>query len=368
MKAKHMAAMRADRNAATLPAKCRLLAAVAILLLAPAAANAADPGASQAAGKNAPVTLEKISGSSVKRVTLSAKAAERLGIETGTVSEQSLIRKQMVSGLITGPVDKQSEQKPGGGTFGGFGQTEVAPVPTAPAPAKPGGGSASFGKVAVVAPAPPAALQKPGGGFAGFGKAIAAPVPQPVPTLIPVAGAPASPAASTLAASAPKVNAPIAGDAWVQVTLSPGELERLMKDQPARLLALSTRDKFASELFAQPSGMAPVEDTKRSMLTLYYVVPGKDHGLMLNSRVRVELQHSGNEEKQKVVPYSAVYYDGKGAAWVYVNTKPLTYERQRIEVERVVGDLAVLSGGPPIGTPIVTVGASMLFGAEIFGK
>ena len=35
---------------------------------------------------------------------------------------------------------------------------------------------------------------------------------------------------------------------------------------------------------------------------------------------------------------------------------------------RVIGDLAVLSDGPAIGTDIVTVGASMLFGAEVFGK
>ncbi len=347
MKTTFMAALRTDRNAAAFPAKRMLLAATAVLLLAPAAVNAADPGASQATGKNPAVTLEKISGSGVKRVTLSAKAAERLGIETGTVSEQSLIRKQMVSGLIIGPVDKQPEKKPGGGTFGGFGQAVFAPVPTAPAPA---------------------ALQKPSGGFVVVGKAIAAPATQSVPALIPVAAALASPAASTLAASPPTANAPLAGDAWVQVTLTQGEWERLTKEQPARLLALSTRDKFATEILAQPSGMAPLEDTKRTMLTLYYVVPGKDHGLTMNSRVRVELQHSGNEEKHRVVPYSAVYYDGKGDPWVYVNTKTLTYERQRINVAVIVGDLAVLSDGPPIGTPIVTVGSSLLFGAEVFGK
>jgi len=46
----------------------------------------------------------------------------------------------------------------------------------------------------------------------------------------------------------------------------------------------------------------------------------------------------------------------------------LTYQRQRIGVERIVGDLAVLSEGPAVGTPIVTVGAAMLYGAEIFKK
>ncbi|MEP6587949.1 MAG: hypothetical protein ABJA84_04215 [Polaromonas sp.] len=333
MKAKLMAAAKADRNAAR-PDPCRLLAAVALLWLALAAANAAAPGGLPAAGKNAAVTLEPISGSSVKRVTLSARAAERLGIETGKVSEQSLIRRQMVGGLITLPVGRQPAPTPGSGTFGGFAQAGAGALPVSPV---------GLQKFAAVLPAQ-----------------------QTVSAL--VAGAPGGAARADAAASPPTTNVPIVGEAWVQVSLSPGELERLTKEQPARLLALSTRDKFASELLAQPSGMAPVEDAKRSMLTLYYVVPGKDHGLMLNSRVRVELQYSGNEEKQKVVPYSAVYYDGKGAAWVYVNTQALTYERQRIEVERVAGDLAVLSGGPPIGTPIVTVGAPLLFGAEIFGK
>ncbi len=76
----------------------------------------------------------------------------------------------------------------------------------------------------------------------------------------------------------------------------------------------------------------------------------------------------GVEEKQKVVPYSAVYYDGKGTPWVYVTGKPLVYERQRVAIERVAGDLAVLSEGPAVGTAVVSVGASMLFGTEIFGK
>jgi hypothetical protein len=77
---------------------------------------------------------------------------------------------------------------------------------------------------------------------------------------------------------------------------------------------------------------------------------------------------AGSEDKQKVVPYSAVYYDAKGAPWVYVTPKPLTYERQRVAVDRVVGDVAILSEGPPAGTPVVSVGAALLYGAEIFKK
>jgi hypothetical protein len=257
----------------------------------------AGPESSGPAGKKA-VKLEPIAGSSAKRVILTPKAAERLGIQTGKVSEETIARKQMVAGLVIPPVDSQPQPRQTGGIFGGFAQ--------------------------VAAPASP-------------------------PPVV----------AKTL---------PADDEAWLQVTLSPAEWERLAKDKPARVLPLATRDKFGNEIFARPSGMPPIEDAKRSMLNVYYVVPGKDSGLALNKRMRVELALNGNDVKHKVVPYGSVYYDAKGAPWVYVNTAPLTYERQRIGVSRIEGDLALLTEGPPLGTPVVTVGAALLYGAEIFGK
>jgi hypothetical protein len=310
--------INADCYAQALFRRCVASAAVATLLLAPANAVGADPAGSASAGKSRAVTLESIPGSTVKRIVLTPKAAERLGIETGNVSEQLIVRKEMIGGLIIRPLPKQLETKSAGG---------VAPVPVATAP-KPAGGL--FGGFAQPAPAQ-------------------APSPVPVPASLPV-------------------TPPAAGEAWVLVTMSQGEWDRLAKDKPVRLVPLTTRQKLVKEVLAQPSGMEPLEDTKRSMLRLYYVVPGADHGLTLNQRMRVEVQLTGSDERQKVVPYSAVYYDAKGAAWIYLNPKPLTYERQKIGVERIVGDVAVLSEGPPVETPVVTVGAALLFGAEIFGK
>jgi len=309
MKVEYRVTMRADRSGGTLHGVFVALIAVAALFLAPAAVLAAGPGGSGPAGKSPAVTLESIPGSTAKRVILTAKAAERLGIETGKVGEERVVRKQMVSGLVIPPMEKQPKTKPAGGVFGGFGRGAAASVP----------------------------------------QPVAAPVPAPP-------------------AVAPRAISPSAGDVWVLVTLSPAEWDRLAKDKPARLLPLDTRDKLKKEVLAQPSGNEPLEDMKRSMLSLYYVVRGKDHGLTVNNRVRVELQLSGSNEKQKVVPYGAVHYDAKGDAWVYVNTKPLVFERRRVRVERVVGDLAVLSDGPPVGTQVVTVGASLLHGAEIFRK
>ncbi len=49
-------------------------------------------------------------------------------------------------------------------------------------------------------------------------------------------------------------------------------------------------------------------------------------------------------------------------------TAPLVFERQRIDVERIAGERALLHDGPAVGTTVVTVGAAMLFGTEVFGK
>jgi hypothetical protein len=309
MKVESMFTMKADRIGNAFHGVLIASAAVAMLFLGPAAGRAADPGGPKPVGKSPAVTFESIPGSTAKRVILTAKAAERLGIETGKVGEKRVVLKQMVSGLVIPPMEKQPTPKPPGGVFGGFGRVAAASATQA---------------VAAATPAPPRVT--------------------------------------------PRSTSPTAGDVWVLVSLSPAEWDRLAKNKPARLLPLATRDASGKGVFARPSGMEPLEDMRRAMLSLYYVVPGKDHGLTVNERMRVELQLSGSNDKKKVVAYGAVYYDAKGDAWVYVNTKPLVFERRRVGVERVVGDLAVLSDGPPVGTPVVTVGAALLYGTEIFGK
>jgi len=327
MKVESMITIKADRIGGTFHGAFVALAAAATLFLAPAAAHAADPGGAGPVGKSPAVTLESIPGSTAKRVILTAKSAERLGIETVKVGEKPIVLKQMVSGLVIPPMEKRPAPKPSAGVFGGIVRGGAAPALS-------------------------------GGVFGGFGRVASA------------ASATHSVAAAELAPPrvVPRSTSPAASEVWVLVTLSPAEWDRLAKDKPGRLLPLDTRDKLKSEVWAQPSGIPPLEDMKRSMLSLYYVVPGKDHGLTVNNLMRVELQLSGGNEKKMVVPYSAVYYDAKGDAWVYVNTKPLVFERRRVGVERVVGDLAVLSDGPPVGTPVVIVGAPLLYGTEIFGK
>jgi hypothetical protein len=73
---------------------------------------------------------------------------------------------------------------------------------------------------------------------------------------------------------------------------------------------------------------------------------------------------AGASVTRSVIPYGAVMYDTKGETWTFTNPQPLVFVRQSIVVENVKGDRAILSEGPPVGTIVVTVGATELMGAE----
>jgi hypothetical protein len=64
------------------------------------------------------------------------------------------------------------------------------------------------------------------------------------------------------------------------------------------------------------------------------------------------------------IPYAALVYDKAGKTWVYTNPEGRDYVRQEIEVQRIEGDMAFLSSGPPVGTAVVTVGTAELWGVE----
>ena len=74
---------------------------------------------------------------------------------------------------------------------------------------------------------------------------------------------------------------------------------------------------------------------------------------------------SSTSGAETVIPYGAVIYDPSGGTWAYTETGPLTYVRAEIVVQRIVGDRVLLRDGPVVGTPVVTVGATELYGAEV---
>lgn len=81
-------------------------------------------------------------------------------------------------------------------------------------------------------------------------------------------------------------------------------------------------------------------------------------------RLGLTMAPVGGQPGAETVPYGAVLYDGHGKPWVYVQSRPLTYRRRSIAVANVDGNTAILSSGPPVGTPVVTRGVAELFGAE----
>ncbi len=64
------------------------------------------------------------------------------------------------------------------------------------------------------------------------------------------------------------------------------------------------------------------------------------------------------------IPYSAVLYAPDGVTWIYVSPEPLTYTRELVVIDRIDGQLAVLSDGPAVDTQVVTVGVAELYGTE----
>lgn len=85
---------------------------------------------------------------------------------------------------------------------------------------------------------------------------------------------------------------------------------------------------------------------------------------------RLDIQTADARDEQiggtarRVIPYSAVLYDENGNAWTYTSPEALVYVRQAVTIERIEGDLAILTEGPAAGTKVVSVGGAMLYGTE----
>ena len=76
-------------------------------------------------------------------------------------------------------------------------------------------------------------------------------------------------------------------------------------------------------------------------------------------------EHRTGARTNIVIPYAALLYDENGRTWTFTNPAPGTFVRQPVTVDRIFGDLALLSDGPPEGVMVVTVGAAELLGAEL---
>jgi hypothetical protein len=81
-------------------------------------------------------------------------------------------------------------------------------------------------------------------------------------------------------------------------------------------------------------------------------------------RVGLKTAQIRQDGQETVIPYDAVIYGADGKTYTYTAPEPLTYVRQGISIDHVVGDSVTLHDGPPVGTEVVTVGAAEVYGTE----
>jgi hypothetical protein len=113
---------------------------------------------------------------------------------------------------------------------------------------------------------------------------------------------------------------------------------------------------------ADDSGPAKVEHLKGAEPARVTLAESAAKRLGIQTAV-IESASDGGKS-MSAVPYAAVLYDTGGDTWMYINTSPLVYVRHHITVDHMNGDQAVLADGPAVGTKVVIVGASELYGSE----
>jgi hypothetical protein len=119
-----------------------------------------------------------------------------------------------------------------------------------------------------------------------------------------------------------------------------------------QLAVLKPKDQFAIERQA---------GTELVRLRLEAGVPER---LQLKLRSVAAFGAPGAGVGSRALPYPALLYKPDGSTFVYTNPEPGVYVHQPVTVDRVDGEVAVISAGPDTGTPVVTDGAAELMGME----
>jgi len=119
-----------------------------------------------------------------------------------------------------------------------------------------------------------------------------------------------------------------------------------------------------SESEATGDGPATLEPVPGSDVQRVVLTPRAIERLDIQTAEVAEEAAPGSAAPVKVIPYAAVVYDANGDTWAYTTPEPRAYQRTPITVAQIDGERALLSEGPDVGTPVVTVGTAELFGVE----
>jgi hypothetical protein len=106
----------------------------------------------------------------------------------------------------------------------------------------------------------------------------------------------------------------------------------------------------------RPAEIEEIEDSDATRVTLTADAA---------ARIGLELASAQRNGEYITIPYAALIYDDDGEAWVFEADAELTFIRTGVVVDRVEGDVAWLSEGLSHADPVVTAGATELYGAEL---
>jgi len=149
---------------------------------------------------------------------------------------------------------------------------------------------------------------------------------------------------------------------WIKVPVYVGYLTAIDLQKPARVHDLADFAGAKTQT-AEPVAAPFSADPESATADLFYELSNKDLLYRPGQKVSVTLILTATEESL-TVPYSSILYDMYGSVWVYQNTEPHVYVRQRVELDYVLDDLAILSRGLDSGAKVVSAGAAELFGTE----
>jgi membrane fusion protein, heavy metal efflux system len=164
-----------------------------------------------------------------------------------------------------------------------------------------------------------------------------------------------------VAAGAPLIEVADLSRLWLRVPVYAGDVESLGRQASVRVRDV---DGGGPARQAVRVTAPPTADPLAVTTDLYFELANPNGQLAPGQRMTVFLPRRTLGRKGIAVPMAAVLYDIHGGTWVYINSAPHEYHRQRVELLRSQGSSAILAQGLSAGTKVVSAGAAELFGTE----
>jgi hypothetical protein len=147
---------------------------------------------------------------------------------------------------------------------------------------------------------------------------------------------------------------------WVRVSVSGTDVTEIARSSPATVRGLGATGAGRS---ARPVQAPPSANAVAGTVDVYYAVDNRDRMWRVGQRVAVQLP-LGRMEEGLAVPASAILRDIYGGEWIYAQTAPNVFVRQRVEIASAGTRDVIISRGLEPGMRIVITGAMELFGTE----